>query len=208
MSGAMAMSRRHERRSGARLRRYARRLARHSSGGIFSGRLRGKGVATRLFRESRCGVAPAPARRDALGHRIVVLVPQRTLDRNAGGGRGGPDVLPHGPRSAAHPVLFRQRGRFSRSQLPDQERWRARLAARPLPAGSAPSRHRPGALEGLNIRHATSKDTSMVRCSPPLLTLVLLLAGSPAWATGPLGPEIRFFSRSGQDPQDDLAYFR
>ena len=40
------------------------------------------------------------------------------------------------------------------------------------------------------------------------MTFVLLLAGSPAWATGPLGPEIRFFSRSGQDPQDDLAYFR
>ena len=48
----------------------------------------------------------------------------------------------------------------------------------------------------------------MVRCFPPLLTLVILLAGSPASATGPLGPEIRFFSRSGQDPQDDLAYFR
>jgi hypothetical protein len=48
----------------------------------------------------------------------------------------------------------------------------------------------------------------MVRCFPPLLTLVILLAGSAAWATGPLGPEIRFFSRSGQDPQDDLAYFR
>ena len=50
----------------------------------------------------------------------------------------------------------------------------------------------------------------MVRCFPPLLTLVILLLGlvPAAWATGPLGPEIRFFSRSGQDPQDDLAYFR
>jgi hypothetical protein len=50
----------------------------------------------------------------------------------------------------------------------------------------------------------------MVRCVPPLLTLVVLLLGlvPAAWATGPLGPEIRFFSRSGQDPQDDLAYFR
>jgi hypothetical protein len=42
------------------------------------------------------------------------------------------------------------------------------------------------------------------------LTLAVLLWGlaPAAWATGPLGPEIRFFSRSGQDPQDDLAYFR
>jgi len=42
------------------------------------------------------------------------------------------------------------------------------------------------------------------------LTLAILLWGlvPTAWATGPLGPEIRFFSRSGQDPEDDLAYFR
>jgi hypothetical protein len=42
------------------------------------------------------------------------------------------------------------------------------------------------------------------------LTLAILLCGlvPTAWATGPLGPEIRFFSRSGQDPEDDLAYFR
>ena len=50
----------------------------------------------------------------------------------------------------------------------------------------------------------------MVRCFPPLLTLAILLWGlvPAAWATGPLGPEIRFFSRSGQDPENDLAYFR
>ena len=50
----------------------------------------------------------------------------------------------------------------------------------------------------------------MVRCFSPLLTLAILLWGlaPAAWATGPLWPEIRFFSRSGQDPQDDLAYFR
>jgi hypothetical protein len=50
----------------------------------------------------------------------------------------------------------------------------------------------------------------MVRCFSPLLTLAILLWGlvPPAWATGPLEPEIRFFSRSGQDPEDDLAYFR
>ena len=50
----------------------------------------------------------------------------------------------------------------------------------------------------------------MVRCFSPLVTLAVVLWGlaSPAWATGPLGPEIRFFSRSGQDPVDDLAYFR
>jgi len=42
------------------------------------------------------------------------------------------------------------------------------------------------------------------------LTLAILLCGlvPAAWATGPLWPEIRFFSRSGQDPVDDLAYFR
>jgi hypothetical protein len=42
------------------------------------------------------------------------------------------------------------------------------------------------------------------------LTLAILLWGlvPAAWATGPLGPEIRFFSRSGQDPENDLAYFR
>ena len=50
----------------------------------------------------------------------------------------------------------------------------------------------------------------MVRCSSALVTLAILLCGlmSPAWATGPLAPEIRFFSRSGQDPVDDLTYFR
>jgi len=50
----------------------------------------------------------------------------------------------------------------------------------------------------------------MVRCFSSLLTLAILLWGlvPTAWATGPLGPEIRFFSRSGQDPEDDLAYFR
>src|SRR5215468_5017544 len=50
----------------------------------------------------------------------------------------------------------------------------------------------------------------MVRCFSSLLTLAILLWGlvPTAWATGPLGPEIRFFSRSGQDPVDDLAYFR
>ena len=49
----------------------------------------------------------------------------------------------------------------------------------------------------------------MVRCFSSLLTLAILLCGlMPAWATGPLGPEIRFFSRSGQDPVDDLTYFR
>src|SRR5215475_13536979 len=50
----------------------------------------------------------------------------------------------------------------------------------------------------------------MVRCISSLLTLTIVLCGLvlPAWATGPLGPEIRFFSRSGQDPADDLAYFR
>src|SRR5262245_49507159 len=42
------------------------------------------------------------------------------------------------------------------------------------------------------------------------VTLAVVLCGlmSPAWATGPLGPEIRFFSRSGQDPQDDLDFLR
>ena len=42
------------------------------------------------------------------------------------------------------------------------------------------------------------------------VTLAMLLWGlvPAAWATGPLGPEIRFFSRSGQDPVDDLAFFR
>src|SRR5262245_18480582 len=50
----------------------------------------------------------------------------------------------------------------------------------------------------------------MVRCFSSLLTLAILVWGlvPTAWATGPLGPEIRFFSRSGQDPEDDLAYFR
>ena len=50
----------------------------------------------------------------------------------------------------------------------------------------------------------------MVRCFSALLTLAILFWGlvPAAWATGPLGPEIRFFSRSGQDPEDDLTYFR
>ena len=50
----------------------------------------------------------------------------------------------------------------------------------------------------------------MVRCFAPPLTLAVMLWGlvPAALATGPLGPEIRFFTRSGQDPVDDLAYFR
>src|SRR5215510_2151401 len=48
----------------------------------------------------------------------------------------------------------------------------------------------------------------MVRCFSSLLTLAILLWGlvPTAWATGPLGREIRFFSRSDQDPEDDVAY--
>jgi hypothetical protein len=50
----------------------------------------------------------------------------------------------------------------------------------------------------------------MVRWFSALVPLAFALWGlAPvAWATGPLGLEIRFFSRSGQDPVDDLAYFR
>jgi hypothetical protein len=41
------------------------------------------------------------------------------------------------------------------------------------------------------------------------LTLVLLLYGiaAAAWATGEYIPEIRFVSRSGQDPENNLLYF-
>jgi hypothetical protein len=50
----------------------------------------------------------------------------------------------------------------------------------------------------------------MVRWFSALVPLAVVFWGlaTAAWATGPLGPEIRFFSRSGQDPVDDLAYFR
>jgi hypothetical protein len=53
---------------------------------------------------------------------VVVLA--RTVDAVAGGGRGSPDALPHGPRSPAHPGVFRRRGRFSLGQLPHQHRRR------------------------------------------------------------------------------------
>jgi hypothetical protein len=50
----------------------------------------------------------------------------------------------------------------------------------------------------------------MVRWCWALVALAVVVWGlaTAAWATGPLAPEIRFFSRSGQDPADDLAYFR
>jgi hypothetical protein len=49
----------------------------------------------------------------------------------------------------------------------------------------------------------------MVTRSAFRLTLALLLCGiaSAAWATGEYIPEIRFVSRSGQDPESDLPYF-
>ena len=101
-------------------------LRENSSGRISSDRLRGKIVAARLFRKGCCGVAPTASRRGALGHRTIILVPQRTVDRVASSGRGGPDVLPHGPRSPAHPGVFRQRRRFSGGELPHQHRRRDR----------------------------------------------------------------------------------
>jgi hypothetical protein len=49
----------------------------------------------------------------------------------------------------------------------------------------------------------------MVTRSVARLTLALLLCGlaPAAWATGQYIPEIRFFSRSGMDPENNLAYF-
>jgi hypothetical protein len=49
----------------------------------------------------------------------------------------------------------------------------------------------------------------MVTRSVARLTLALLLCGlaPAAWATGNYIPEIRFFSRSGVDPENNLAYF-
>ncbi len=49
----------------------------------------------------------------------------------------------------------------------------------------------------------------MVTRSAARLTLALLLCVSPAaaWATGEFIQEVRFFSRSGMDPVDNLAYF-
>ena len=49
----------------------------------------------------------------------------------------------------------------------------------------------------------------MVTRSAVRLTLGLLLCGtvSSAWATGQYLQEIRFFSRSGMDPVDNLPYF-
>src|SRR5262249_28201961 len=178
--------------------------------GISSDRLRGKIVAARFFRESGCGVAPAPSQRSALGHSADIVVPARTVDPIAGSGRGGPDALPHGPRSPTHPRAFRRRGRFSLGQLSYQHRRRDGRAAGCDTVRPAHLRLQPATLECRNIRHAAREGTSMIRCFSSLLTLAILLWGlaPAAWATGPLGPEIRFFSRSGQDPVDDLAYFR
>jgi hypothetical protein len=49
----------------------------------------------------------------------------------------------------------------------------------------------------------------MVTRSAVRLTIALLLCGvaSAAWATGQYIPEIRFVSRSGQDPENNLPYF-
>src|SRR5262245_22886178 len=108
----------------ARDRRDACRVAREPPGRISPDRLRGEIVAARLFREGGCGVAPAPSRCGALGDRPDILVPQRTVDAVAGGGRGGPDAVPLGSRSPTHPGLFRRRGRFSLVELPHQHRRR------------------------------------------------------------------------------------
>src|SRR5262249_9065054 len=158
-------------------------------------------VAARLFREGGCGVAPAPSRCGALGHRADVLVPQRTVDAVAGSGRGGPDAVPLGSRSPTHPGLFRRRGRFSLAQLPYQHRRRDGRAAACNTGRRTHLRLQRATLECRNLRRAAREDTTMVRCSSALVTLAILLCGlmSPAWATGPLAPEIRFFSRSGQD---------
>src|SRR5262249_52958641 len=138
------------------------------------------------------------------------LVPARTVDASAGRGRGGPDAVPHGPRSPTYPGVFRRRGGFSLGQLPYQHRRRERPAS---PCNTARPTHlclQRTTLERRNIRRAAREDTPMVRCFSALLTLAVVLWGlvPPAWATGPLGPEIRFFSRSGQDPVDDLVFFR
>src|SRR5439155_20770738 len=102
------------------------------------------------------------------------------------------------------------RGRFSLGQLPDQHWRRDRRAAAGNTIRPTHLRFQPPTLERRNLRHAAREDTSMVRRFAPLLTLAVLLWGlvPAAWATGPLAPEIRFFSRSGQDPEDDLAYLR
>src|SRR5262249_54124468 len=199
-----------ERRASARLRRDASGLARDPSVGISADRLRGDIVATRVLSEGGCGAAPAPSRCGALRHRPDILVPQRTVDASAGRGRGGPDAVPHGSRSPTYPGVFRRRGRFSLGQLPYQHRRGDRRVAAGNTVRPTYLRLQPATLERRNIRHAPREDTPMVRCFSCLLTLAILLCGlvPAAWATGPLGPEISFFSRSGQDPVDDLAFFR
>src|SRR6202051_3241929 len=49
----------------------------------------------------------------------------------------------------------------------------------------------------------------MVTRSVARLTLAVLMCGigTAAWATGEYIQEIRFFSRSGMDPADNLPYF-
>ena len=173
----------------ARLRRDAGRVARDWSGRTSSDRLRGNIVAARLFREGGCGVARAPSQCNALGHRTDIVVPARTVDASAGCGRGGPNVLPHGPRSPTHPGVFRRRGRFSLGQLPDQHWRRDRRAAAGNTVRPTHLRFQPPTLERRNLSHAAREDTSMVRCFAPPLTLAVMLWGlvPAAWATGPLG---------------------
>jgi hypothetical protein len=66
----------------------------------------------------------------------------------------------------------------------------------------------PGSLAALGPRN-DGGGIGATQLGNALLTLTVVLWGlaPPAWATGPLAPEIRFFSRSGQDPVDDLAFF-
>jgi hypothetical protein len=73
-----------------------------------------------------------------------------------------------------------------------------RFARRPLPAS------------GERLGRGVWRDCASIsrRCASATLAVLLWGLAPAAWATGPLGPEIRFFSRSGQDPVDDLAFFR
>src|SRR5947209_18110755 len=93
--------------------------------------------------------------------------------------------------------------------MPLQSRCRDRRAAGRAAPGQTRLRLQPAALDPRDLSDGARKDVPMVTRSALRLTLALLLCALPAaaWATGEFIQEIRFFSRSGMDPQSNLAFF-
>src|SRR5215472_5898798 len=93
--------------------------------------------------------------------------------------------------------------------MPFEHRRRDRRAA--ASAASRPARLclQSAAMERRYLLDGAHEDRQMITRSIVRLMLAFLLcgAGSSAWATGEFLQEMRFFSRSGMNGTDELAYF-